>query len=96
MLDEAVSALDMSTRADILDLLATLSATLGLSYLFVSHDLSVMKSMADRLIVMKDGRIVEEGPTATILATPRHPYTTALVAATPDLDRVIASRTAQA
>ncbi len=96
VLDEAVSALDMSTRADILDLLATLSATLGLSYLFVSHDLSVMKSMADRLIVMKDGRIVEEGPTATILATPRHPYTTALVAATPDLDRVIASRTAQA
>jgi peptide/nickel transport system ATP-binding protein len=96
VLDEAVSALDVSIRADILDLLADLSARLGLAYLFVSHDLSVMRAATDRLLVLHQGRIVEEGPTAEVLAAPRHPYTQALCAATPDLDRALARRAAEA
>jgi peptide/nickel transport system ATP-binding protein len=96
VLDEAVSALDVSIRADILDLLAALSDRTGLAYLFVSHDLSVMKAVTDRLLVIHDGRIVEQGPTAALLAAPEHPYTAELVAATPDLDRVLAGRTSQA
>jgi peptide/nickel transport system ATP-binding protein len=96
VLDEAVSALDVSLRADILDLLASLSTRRGLSYLFVSHDLSVMRHFADRLIVMKEGRIVEQGHTADILAAPASAYTVALLDATPDLDRTLAQRRIQA
>ena len=92
VLDEAVSALDVSIRADILDLLAALSDGLGVSYLFVSHDLGVMRAVADRLLVMQAGRIVERGETLALMADPHHPYTRALIAATPDLDRELALR----
>ena len=85
-LDEAVSALDVTVRARILDLLAELSDRMGTSWLFVSHDLSVMRAITDRVLVMKDGRIVEEGPTEDVFAHPVHPYTGELLKAVPDLD----------
>ncbi|WCT75201.1 ABC transporter ATP-binding protein [Sphingomonas naphthae] len=96
VLDEAVSALDMSVRAEILGLLCRLSDERGIAFLFVSHDLGAMRAIADRLVVMEGGRIVEQGPAADILGAPAHPYTRALIAATPDLGRVIARRVAQA
>jgi peptide/nickel transport system ATP-binding protein len=86
-LDEAMSALDIPARSQLLELLNGLSRDLGISFLFVTHDISLVRAVTDRLIVMQAGRIVETGPTADVLAAPRHPYTAALVAATPSLER---------
>jgi peptide/nickel transport system ATP-binding protein len=83
--DEAVSALDVLIRAQVLRLLAELAARLKVAYLFVSHDLHVIRAIADRVYVMQQGRIVEEGAAAAVFASPRHAYTQALVAASPKL-----------
>src|SRR5690606_7545950 len=86
VLDEPVSALDVTIRAQILDLLADLQARFGLAYLFIAHDLGVVRAVTDRVLVMHEGRVVEEGPTERVLTQPRHVYTRALVAASPRLD----------
>lgn len=86
VLDEAVSALDVLVRAQVLELLAALTIRLSISFLFVSHDLTVVRAVADRIYVMQGGRIVEEGETERIFESPAHPYTQALIAATPRWD----------
>ena len=86
--DEAVSALDVSIQAQIIQLLADLRDSLGLSYLFIAHDLPVVRELADRILVMKDGRIVEQGSVEHIFEHPQHPYTIDLLAANPIADPV--------
>ncbi len=86
ILDEAVSALDKSVEAQVLNLLLTLRRELGLTYIFISHDLNVVQYMSDRVLVMYLGKVVEIGPTAEIYRRMQHPYTEALLSAMPSMD----------
>ncbi|ESY23939.1 MULTISPECIES: dipeptide ABC transporter ATP-binding protein [unclassified Mesorhizobium] len=90
--DEPVSALDVSIRAQILDLFAELNQKLGIGYLFITHDLTVARAITDEVLVMHDGRIVERGKTGDVLDHPQSEAARALVAAAPDLHRAIARR----
>jgi oligopeptide/dipeptide ABC transporter ATP-binding protein len=90
--DEAVSALDISIRAQILELLRRLQQETGLAYLFITHDLGVVRSLADRVAVMYLGKLAEAAPTEALFDMPRHPYTRALLAASPIADPVRARK----
>jgi oligopeptide/dipeptide ABC transporter ATP-binding protein len=86
VLDEAVSAVDVSIQAQILNLLKDLQRRLGLTYVFVSHDLALVRYMSDRIAVLYHGRVVELADRDDLFAAPRHPYTAALLAAVPEAD----------
>jgi microcin C transport system ATP-binding protein len=86
VLDEPTSALDMSVQTQIIELLRDLQARHGLAYLFISHDLKVIRALSNEVIVMKDGHVIEHGPTESLFTTPREAYTRALLAAALDLE----------
>jgi peptide/nickel transport system ATP-binding protein len=90
--DEPVSALDVSIRAQILDLFADLNGRLGIAYLFITHDLTVARAITDEVMVMHEGSIVESGKTADVLDNPKSEAARALVAAAPDLRRALARK----
>jgi peptide/nickel transport system ATP-binding protein len=79
----------MGVRAEIIALLLRLQADLGIAYVFISHDMRLVRGFADRVLVMRGGRMVEEGRVADVLEHPRDPYTAALIAASPDLDEAL-------
>jgi peptide/nickel transport system ATP-binding protein len=87
VLDEPTSALDVTVQAGIIELLFRLQRELGLTYLFVSHDLSLVRQLADTVSVLQGGRVVEDGPVQEIFTRPRHRYTEALLDAIPALPR---------
>ena len=89
VLDEPVSALDVSAEAQIINLLMDLQETLGLSYIMISHDLSVVEHVSDRVAVMYFGRVVEEGDWDSIFSRPTHPYTRRLIGSVPDPDAIM-------
>src|SRR5471032_2604096 len=88
VLDEPTSALDMSVQAQIVDLLQQLQQVHGLAYLFISHDLKVVRALAHRVVVLRQGRVVERGPAQQIFSQPQTPYTKALIAAAFNLESV--------
>ena len=88
MLDEPTSALDMSVQAQIVDLLRALQKKHGLAFLFISHDLKVVRALSNDLLVMRNGKVVEEGAAAEVLENPKQDYTKALLAAAFDLESV--------
>lgn len=90
--DEPVSALDVSVQAQILNLLKALQETRGITWMLIGHDLAVMRHMADDLIVMRAGEVVERGPAADVLAHPSHPYARELLAAAPNVGRALDRR----
>ncbi|WP_030716929.1 ABC transporter ATP-binding protein [Streptomyces sp. NRRL S-237] len=98
VLDEAVAALDVSVQAQILNLLADIREQTGIGYLFITHDLGVVRCVTDEIVVMRHGRIVEAGATAEVLAAPRHPYTRLLLESVPrpgwDPEAIAAARRA--
>ncbi|MFJ1704838.1 ABC transporter ATP-binding protein [Kitasatospora sp. NPDC088346] len=98
VLDEAVAALDVSVQAQVLNLLADIREQTGIGYLFITHDLGVVRCVTDDVIVMRHGRVVEAGPTTEVLADPRHPYTRLLLESVPrpgwDPDAIAAARRA--
>ena len=90
--DEPVSALDVSVQAQILNLLKALQEKRGITWMLIGHDLAVMRHMADDVVVMQAGAVVERGPAADILARPAHPYTQELLAAAPDVESALKRR----
>ncbi|MFG2977545.1 ABC transporter ATP-binding protein [Streptomyces sp. NPDC048331] len=98
LLDEAVAALDVSVQAQILNLLADIREQTGIGYLFITHDLGVVRCVTDEIVVMRHGRIIEAGATAEVLAAPRHPYTRLLLDSVPrpgwDPEAIAAARRA--
>ena len=87
--DESVSALDVSIQAQVLDLLSDLQQQLGVSYLFISHDLGVIHHVSDRILVMHNGRIVEQGPADDVFSAPQHPYTKQLLSSLPQIREAV-------
>mgnify|MGYP000076636309 CR=1 FL=1 len=84
--DECVAALDVSIQGQIINLLMELRSRIGMAMIFIAHDLAIVRRLCDRVAVMYLGRIIEEGPTETVFAAPRHPYTASLIRAIPDID----------